>query len=70
MLPLILSAGIPSAAWLIFVVGLLLLAIATLVLIGRAVFAPTDAPAHRIRDILHGPPDNTGPNEVGRSSSA
>lgn len=56
MLPLILSAVIPPDAWLIFVVGLLLLAIATLILIGCAIFAPTDAPAHRIRDILHGPP--------------
>lgn len=56
MLPLILSAGIPSTAWLIFVVGVLLLATVTLILIGRAVFGPTDAPAHRIRDILHGPP--------------
>jgi hypothetical protein len=57
MLPLILSAAISSDAWLILVVGLLLLAVTTLILIGCAVFAPTDAPARRVRDILHGPPD-------------
>lgn len=64
MLPMILSAGIPSGAWLLFVIGLLLLAIVALILIGCAIFASTDAPAHRICDILHGPPRHTGLNEL------
>lgn len=56
MLRLILAAGIPAGAWLVFVVGVLLLAAVALAIVGVAVFARTDTPTHRIRCIIHGLP--------------
>jgi hypothetical protein len=59
VLGLILSASIPPSAWLVFVVGLLLLAAVALAIAGVAVFAQTDTATHRIGCIIHGPPAPT-----------